>query len=186
VVTNSPGVLKVQASPRGATHLPLPLADEAGWKRVRAFVPWAVKGECTDGQAIPGGKQEGMAAIYPMMISTDDTSADVAYGMTIAMVKGYDAYKNGAPGADGWALSRQLEDYFLPWHDGAIRALKELGKWNDKMQTHQDNMLKRQAVLASAWKNYTARPASDFDKGWMAARASALKAAGMPVLFETW
>lgn len=186
VVTNSPGVLKVQASPRGATHLPLPIADEAGWKRLHSQAPWLVKGECTDGQAIPGGKQDGIATIYPMMIATGDMSSDLAYGMTMAMVNGFDAYKDGAPGADGWALSRQLEDYLLPWHDGAIKALKELGRWNDKMQAHQDNMLKRQAVLASAWKQYTAKPASDFDKGWMAARASALKAAGMPVLFETW
>ena len=186
VITNSPGVLKIQASPRGATHPPLPLADEAGWKRLRTFLPWSIKGECTDGQAIPGGKQEGSLAIYPMMIATSDTSADVAYGMTMAMIKGYDAYKDGAPGADGWALSRQLEDFYLPWHDGTIKALKELGKWNDTMQAHQDSMLKRQAVLASAWKKYTAKPDADFDKGWMAARASALKVAGMQVLFESW
>jgi len=186
VTTNSPGVLKVQASPRGATHPPLPLADEAGWKRLRDFLPWAIKGTCTDGQAIPGGKQEGSLAIYPMMVATETTSADIAYGLTMAMVKGFDAYKDSAPGADGWALSRQLEDFYLPWHDGAIRALKELGKWNDKMQAHQDKMLERQAVLASAWRKYTAKPASDFDRGWMAARASALKTAGMSPLFEIW
>lgn len=186
VTTNSTAVIKIQASPRGATHPPLPLADEAGWKRTRHILPWLVKGQCTDGPAIPGGKQEGVAALYPILISTHDTSVDIAYGMTKAMVEGFDAYKDGAPGINGWHVSQQLEDYFLPWHEGAIKALKELGKWNNKMQEHQDKMLKRQEALAKAWKAYTAKPAADFEKGWMAARASALSAAGMQVIFETW
>jgi hypothetical protein len=49
-------------------------------------------------------------------------------------------------------------------------------------------MLKRQAVLGSAWKAYLkTNPPEDrdaFRKGWMAARAQALKGAGLDVIFE--
>ena len=111
---------------------------------------------------------------------------DVAYGMTRAMIDGFNDYKAGAPGASGWHIEQQLEDFFLPWHPGAIKALKEEGMWNDNMAGHQASMLKRQDVLAAAWKAYKAKPADDFDKGWMSARAAALKAANMPVVFATW
>ncbi len=184
--TQSTFMLKMQASPRGVTHPTMAHSDTAGWARVQKIVPWYVQGMCTKGVGIPGGKQEGVASIYPILVSTASVSDEVAYGMTRAMIDGFDDYKAGAPGAAGWNIKQQLEDFFLPWHPGAIKALKEQGIWNEAMATHQANMLKRQDVLANAWKAYKAKPAGDFDNGWMTARAAALKAANMPVVFETW
>ncbi len=184
--TQSTFMLKMEASPRGVYHPPMPFADEEGWQRVQKLVPWYVQGICTKGPGIPGGRAEGIASIYPILVSTTDTGDDVAYGMAKAMVEGFDDYKEGAPGADGWAIEQQLDDFYLPWHPGSIKYLKEIGRWNDKAEANQARLLKRQDVLKTAWDAYTSSPADDFDKGWMEARAKALNAAGMDVIFHTW
>lgn len=53
-------------------------------------------------------------------------------------------------------------------------------------EKHNQGLLKRQEVLASAWKAYVGTNPSDdkFTDGWMKARAAALKAANLDVIFE--
>jgi hypothetical protein len=66
--------------------------------------------------------------------------------------------------------------------------MKEAGAWTPEAQKHNDQLLKRQSVLASAWKAYLAtNPGDDKDafyKGWMAARNDALSKAGLDPVFE--
>lgn len=184
--TGSTFMLRMDAAPRGVYHPPIPHADTDGWARLQGVVPWYVQGMCTDGPGIPDGKQEGIASIYPILIGLSSMTDDIAYGMTKAMVENFSDYENDAPAAYGWALSQQLEDFYLPSHEGAIRYLKEAGTWTAKAQANQDKLLERQSVLASAWKAHKASPGDDFEKGWMAARASALTAAGFEPIFEAW
>ena len=184
--TGSTFMLKMDASPRGVYHPTIPHSDTDGWSRLQGVVPWYVQGVCTDGPGIPNGRQEGIASIYPILIGLSNLSDDIAYNMTKAMVENFSAYEKAAPAAYGWALDKQLEDFYLPSHDGAIRFLKEAGRWTDKAQANQDKLLQRQAVLADAWKAYKASPADDFAKGWMEARASALTDAGFETIFNTW
>ncbi len=117
-------------------------------------------------------------------------SEDVAYNMTKAMYGHFDDYKDSAPGGNGWAWERQkLEVSFMPFHDGAVRYYKETNRWSDAAQARQEQNLKRQEVLMKAWEAYTANADSDkdaFGKGWMKARASALEAAGMLAVFQSW
>ena len=184
--TGSTFMLKMDASPRGVYHPPMAHGNADGWKRVQTIVPWYVQGICTDGPGIPGGKQDGVASVYPILISMDSLSADTAYGMTKGMVDNFADYEKGAPAAYGWALEQQLEDFYLPTHEGAIAFLKEKGRWTAKAQANQDKLLERQAVLAKAWKAHKAAPGDDFNKGWMSVRANALKGAGFSPIFETW
>ena len=75
-----------------------------------------------------------------------------------------------------------------PFHPGAVKALKEAGVWTAEDQAHNDALIKRQGVLAAAWKAYEAsNPPSDKAehlKGWMAARKDALAKANMPNGFD--
>jgi hypothetical protein len=54
------------------------------------------------------------------------------------------------------------------------------------MDKHNAALIKRQEVLAAAWKAYgDTKPADDkFADGWIKARADALTKAGMPVIFQ--
>jgi hypothetical protein len=71
----------------------------------------------------------------------------------------------------------------VPFHPGAVKALQEAGQWSPEDQAHNDGLIKRQGVLAAAWKGYAGSAPSgdkDFLDGWMAARAAALQKANMP------
>ena len=57
-------------------------------------------------------------------------------------------------------------------------------------EAHNQNLLKRQGVLADAWTAHVAaskdKSDEDFAKGWQSARAAALEKAGMSVPFRSW
>ena len=76
----------------------------------------------------------------------------------------------------------------MPDHAGAVRALTEAKLWTEAAQKHNEGLLKRQATLANAWKDYLkTNPPEDRDQfraGWMKMRAAALTKAGMDVLFQ--
>ena len=179
-------MLKMDASPRGVIHPPVPFADKEGWKRLQATVPWYYPHTCTEGPGVVGGSQESVSSIYPILISTTDVSDEVAYGMTKAVIENNDDYKDDAPGAYAWTADRQIEDFYLPSHPGAIAYWKEIGIWTAKSQANQEEKLQRQAVLKRAWDVYNGAADDDFEKGWMAARAKALTDAGLDPVFTNW
>ena len=73
--------------------------------------------------------------------------------ITKAMITGYDAYKDAAPGAGGLAADRQTKNWVVPVHPGAVKALKEAGQWTDEQEAHNNALFKRQEVLAAAGRN---------------------------------
>jgi hypothetical protein len=74
----------------------------------------------------------------------------------------------------------------VPYHEGAVKALKEAGAWTADAEAHNQKLLKRQEALATAWADYLkTNPADDkFQAGWLAARKAALTKAGMDPVFE--
>ena len=108
--------------------------------------------------------------------------------MTQSMIVDYAQYKDSAPGADGLEVKRQLLKWVLPYHEGAVKALKQAGVWTDEAQKHNDMLVKRQDTLGAAWAAYNKADApadkEAFAKGWMTARKAALEKAGLPPVFE--
>ena len=97
-----------------------------------------------------------------------------------------DDYKDAVAGIDGWAMSKQVFDWAVPFHASAVKYFKEKGVWSDKFQKHNDELVKRQAILAAAWKAAKAKNISDADKfseAWMKERKAALEKAGMDAVF---
>jgi TRAP transporter TAXI family solute receptor len=180
---------EAEASPRGLVYPPTPAADKEAWSRLRKFGPYYAPHKATCG--IGASAQSPLELPnypYPIFVAYMNQSPDVVHGVTKAMIVDYAAYKDAAPGADGFELSRQNFTWVLPLHAGAVRAVKEAGAWKPEHEAHQQAMLKRQAVLASAWNAYlkskTPEDRDAFRSGWMAARADALKKAGMDIIFE--
>ena len=184
-VTVSPAMRQVAAAPDGLVWLTTPHDDAAGWKRYLTVAPYFLKMKVRVGAAVPKGKtMDGAMYPYPILISIGGLSDANAYALAKAMVENYDAYKDNAPGAKGWSIRAQKFRWVIPYSNGAIRYFKEIGKWTDADQAHNDGLVKRQAVLAAAWKEVTAKQGglddAEFSKAWLAARSAALKAAGMP------
>ena len=180
---------ELENSPRGIIWPPLPHSDEAGWARVQKIGAFFTKLVATCGAAISPEKPVEMGNYpYPNYVAYASRSPDEIYPVAKAMIDGYDGYKDGAPGASGLAVKRQTMKWVLPFHPGAVKALKEAGNWSDADQTYNDGLIKRQGVLAAAWADYgKSGPPSDdatFLSGWMAARAAALAKANMRNGFE--
>jgi uncharacterized protein len=180
---------KVAASPRGIYFPPVPHDDAEGWKRLQAVVPWYEPIFATEGVGMKQGGQEMAGVAYPVLVGYDKITDDVAYNMTKAMDKFYEDYKASAPGANGWAMNRQKWSKFVPYHPGSIRYYKEVGAWPKEQDAIQAQTLDRQKTLMDAWTAYVKGAPADkelFKQGWIKARAEALKAKNMPVVFDTW
>jgi TRAP transporter TAXI family solute receptor len=180
---------EAETSPRGIIWPPLPHNDKAGWARVQKVGSFFFPHVATCGAGISPEKPIELGNYpYPIFVVYGSQSADQVYAMTKAMIVNYDAYKDNAPGAGGLAASRQTMKWVVPFHPGAVKALKEAGNWTDADQAHNDGLIKRQGVLAATWADYSkSSPPSDdaaFLAGWMTARAAALAKAGMPNGFE--
>jgi len=180
---------EVETSPRGLFYPATPADDAAAWGRVRKIGPYygPVKATCGVGLT-PQSPTDLPGYAYPIFMAYANQSADLVYGLARAMIVDYDAYKDATPGAAGLEVARQNLTWVLPYHEGAVRALKEAGAWKPEHDAHNQKLLKRQATLATAWETFVkASPPEDkdaFAKGWLSARKAALAAAGMDPIFE--
>ena len=186
--TISGQVKEVETSPRGIVYPPTPAADKDGWARLNKLGPYFYPHKTTCGSGIPqGGSVELPSYPYPIFMAYASQPADLIYSLTKAMIAGYDGYKDAAPGAAGLALDRQNLVWVMPYHEGAVRALKEAGVWKAEHEAHNQKLLKRQETLAVAWSDFLkGNPPDDkaaFTKAWMEVRSAALTKIGMDPVF---
>jgi TRAP transporter TAXI family solute receptor len=180
---------EAETSPRGLLFPPTPWGDKEGWTRLKNLGPYFLPHKATCGVGVsPQNPSELPSYAYPIFMAYGELPSDLAYSLTKSMIVNYASYKDGAPGAAGLDVKRQNFAWVVPYHEGAVRALKEAGAWQPAHDAHNQQLLKRQAALGSAWDTYLkSNPPGDraaFTKGWMAARKSALTAAGMDAIFE--
>ena len=127
IASNISGQVKeVETSPRGIVYPPTPAADKEGWARLHKIGPYFLPHKSTCGAGVPaGGSVELPSYAYPIFMTYAEQPADLVYGLTKAMIVNYDAYKDGAPGAAGLDVKRQNLAWVVPYHEGAVKALKE-------------------------------------------------------------
>jgi len=179
---------EAETSPRGLVWMPMPHADKDGWARMLKQANFFAPHIATCGAAglSPQNPMESATYPYPIFTSYDTQSADLVYSITKAMIVHYDLYKDNAPGAAGMALDKQNLKWVIPYHAGAVRALKEAGVWKAEHESYNQALLKRQDVLVTTWAEFIKAnpPEATFRKDWMAARQAALTKAGLDVIYE--
>jgi len=179
--TISGPLYQLASSPRGVQYPTMNHKDKAGWDRVKRIAPFFVPFMGTEGAGM--SKENPVEAAtypYPILITYEKQDADLVYNMTKAMVVYFDEYKAAAPGNNGWDLKRQIFDWVVPYHPGAIKYFKEINVWKPEHQEHNDKLIKRQDALAKAWDATKNAPGDEaaFKKAWYSARLAGLKAAG--------
>lgn len=188
--TVAPQTKEVETSPRGLLWPPAPASDKDGWTRMRKIAPYYVphKATCGSGGLSAQNPVELPTYPYPIFMAYANQTPALVYSLTKAMIVDYDAYKDGVPGAAGLELKRQNLSWVLPYHDGAVKALREAGVWTAEHEAHNQRLVKRQDTLLAAWNAFLKAHASEdtdaFRKAWMSARAAALAKAGLDVVFE--
>lgn len=173
---------KLEASPRGIAWPPAPHGDEACWAGIRRVAPYFTPHVATLGANISAeAPHEGATYPYPMLITLADRDAAMVTELAAAIDTHFEDFRASDPGAIGWARDRQILDWVVPYHDGAVAYWREAGVWTDAHQAHNDALVRRQQVLADAWRAH--RSAGGGADAWLTRRAAALTAAGFDPLF---
>lgn len=189
-VSVAPPPQQLAASPRGIVWPKLDPADKEGWARLQKVAPYFQPHTVTSaaGDYDKDKPWVGASYPYPILVANASTDDELAKSLIRVFIEDYDKYKDAAPGNAGYRLDNQNMQWVIPFHDAVVEYYKEIGHWTDEMQAHQDRLVERQRILKETWDSYAAsNPPSDedaFGKGWMAARAKALEAAGMNPVFR--
>ena len=181
-VTTSGVVEQAAASARGLKWLAFPHADQEGWDRLRDVNPHFSKRTATVGAAFTG-PLECAGVPYPDLV-TYHAEEDLVYNLAKALDAQVDVYSKADAGTAGYAAEKQMFDWVVPFHEGAIRYFREAGVWSDELQVHTEELIERAEVLAEAWKKMEGKSGEGFAEEWMNVRAEALEAAGLPFYFR--
>ncbi|MEK9971274.1 MAG: TAXI family TRAP transporter solute-binding subunit [Ferrovibrio sp.] len=188
--TISGPVYQLASSPRGVAYPTVPHNDKAGWARLKAKAPFFVPFMGAEGAELSADKKAEAATYpYPVLMTYDTVDAGQVYAMTKAMVELFPDYKDAAPGNGGWDIKRQVFDWVVPVHEGAIKYFKEIKVWKPEYDKANDALVARQKVLAEAWAAHGKASHADEAaamKAWQKTRADALAKAKMDVFLTEW
>ncbi|WP_227367733.1 TAXI family TRAP transporter solute-binding subunit [Halomonas sp. M20] len=188
--TVTPPAQQLASSPRGISWPALDPNDEAAWQRMQKIAPYFRPHEVTAGAGGVSAENPVNSASYPypIIVANADLEDTTAYGLIKALQDNYDAYKDNAPGAAGYALENQDLTWVIPFHEAVVDYYKETGVWTEEMQAHQDKLVERQNLLLDTWKEFTTGETPEdedaFRDAWMQTRASALREAGFEPIFK--
>ncbi len=175
---------RLESSPHGVGYIPLPFEDEAGWKRAKAVFPFWSKYTAVVGGGLSKEKPL-QTATYPNPILTTyaHQDPDLVYWMVKNLVEAYPIFsKKGEVMKTNWTLDWNLElivNSAIPTHPGAIRYLKEIGKWSPELEAHNQEVLQNKAALMDLWKEALMQAGAkkvkdaDFPAFWEKIRAAA-------------
>ena len=178
---------ELESSSRGYHIAEFPADDTEAWARLTAVCPFLVPAQGTAG---PGGcTPETPKSISrfptPNLVTYASQNEEYVYQLCKMINESFDLYKDAHASTPGWAVDRLEKHWAIPFHDGAVRYLKEIGAWNDEDQAHNDALLKRAQVLSQAFEETLTASSTEgikaagFKEFWTARREEALKNAGL-------
>ncbi len=184
MAANSSGATReIAASPGGLKWLNLDHSNNVGWKEVQRRAPFVSRLTITGGPGLDEG-QSAQVGSYPCptFVTYGKASTENMYWMTKMTVESWDIYSKAIKSAPYWQVDEALKSrYAVPYHDGAVKYYKEIGKWTSAMEAHQQTLLKRIKVLQGAFakaKSGYSGDASSFGAHWAKQKSAALKSAG--------
>ncbi|CUH80984.1 TAXI family TRAP transporter solute-binding subunit [Tropicibacter naphthalenivorans] len=162
---------------RGVQWLSMPKEDTEGWGRVAAHASLFSHSEATVGVSISDDNPADLLGYrYPQLTVPASTSADEVYNMIKALDETFDMYKDASVVMPNWSTSiAGTTPAGAPFHDGAVRYLKEIGVWTDKDQQWNDARIAHIEEVKAAWEAATAQADSEGVKG-----------ADWPAYWEAW
>lgn len=175
---------ELEASSYGIDWIELPATDKDLWSKIQRAIPLAAPYTETFGSGV--SKENPRAVMgyrYPIITVYGDAKVDEVYAVTKAIVDTYDTYKAASPIMERWEVKNSgAYPMDAPFHEGAIKLLKEKNVWTPDHQKWQDGIVKRHALLRQAWADMMAKEpaareadAAKLRELWMPRRAEVLK-----------
>ena len=164
-------------SPRGIHYAPLEADNDRGWEQLLKVLPIMSPSDEDVAAGLPEGEVAKMAAYrYPVITTTSEKSADEVYAFIKALDETFDMYKDGTATMSRWALERSGKPAIdIPFHQGAVRYLKEIGVWTDEDQAWNERRQARMDAMTEAWESFLSENGglseAEFAEAWMARRS---------------
>lgn len=168
-VTTSANMREIEASPRGLTYPPFPASNTEGWERIRRVADFFEPYKETAGAGISPDKPVDLIGFrYPMIATYANTNADEVYALVKAVDEAMDQIRAITTSAGNWApqiSGKPPAD--APWHEGAIRYLKEKDIWTAEHQGWQDRRLARLRRIQAGWEDARKSFSGNGDEAWL-------------------
>ncbi|MFC6671566.1 TAXI family TRAP transporter solute-binding subunit [Marinobacterium aestuariivivens] len=157
-------------SPRGIHWVDIPADDQEGWARVKQVAPFFKAYEETIGAGLSEEQPVNMLAWrYPVLVTLADRSAEEVYSFIKALDETYGLYNKATSAMSRWSLDGAgTPPIDVPFHEGAIRYLKEKGIWTEAHQAWNDARLARLEALRNAWSRALAEADGKSDEAFAA------------------
>lgn len=138
---------------RGVRWMDLPASDTAGWERIAAHATMFGHSKATVGVSISEDDPAQLLGYrYPQLTASADADADEVYNMVKALDQSYDLYKDATKVIAKWGIEQAgSTPAGAPYHEGAIRYLKEAGVWTDSDDAWNEARLARIEAVKAAW-----------------------------------
>jgi len=180
--TGPPLIYQLASSPKGCYFPPFPHDDNEGWKRMQKTCPFFRRSLEVVGPGITKDNPiERPGYMYPIITVLADADFDWVYNFVKALDETYPMYKKAHKIMPPWAIEGSgIPPADAPFHDGAIKYLKERGVWKAKHTAWNNDRLEHLRKVQRAWD--TAREVADAKKMkskvwpqfWLKERAKAL------------
>jgi len=179
-VTTTSQVYELAESPRGIHWLNMDPSDTERWEKVNQVAPFFAPYRETIGAGVSKEKPiDIMAYRYPIIAVKSDMDADTVYNMLKAVDETYPMYKDATAAMSRWEIEQSgIPAIDVPFHQGAIRYLKEKGLWTEEHQEWNDQRTTRLNALLEAWpkavKEAEGKSDEEFSAIWEKHRQQAL------------
>jgi uncharacterized protein len=155
---NSPGFYEADASPYGAYLVRYAHEDKEGWERYRKFMPYHIPGYTTVGATVKAGEKVP-TPMYPFPIITclAEQNEEFVYRICKAIHSKMDEIIPAYPGNDAMKAERAVIPeitVMAPFHPGAIKFYKEIGRWNKDLEEAQKNKSAHIEKVNKRWATF--------------------------------
>ncbi len=171
----APLLYELEATPQGIYWPDFPASDTEGWKRLQKVAPWLYPGKCDFGPGFKKGQPKEIPFYaYPQLVCYAKQDANEVYALVKAFDETFNLYKDADPEMPEWSVLRAGKPPAgAPFHEGAIRYLKEKGLWTAEYDQWNKKFLARTERVKRAWKMATDEAKAkgisekDFPDFWM-------------------
>lgn len=150
----APTLYELETSNMGISWVEFPPSDKQGWKRMTALCPWLSPGKCYVGPGIKKDQpKDFILYAYPQLTTYAKQDATEVYNLVKAFDLTFDMYKDVNSDMPDWAVSKAgRTPAGAPFHEGAIRYLKEKGIWTAQDDQWNNKFLTRVKKTQELWK----------------------------------
>ena len=150
----APLLYELEATPQGIYWPEFPSSDTEGWKRLKAIAPWMFPGKCDFGPGFKKGQPKEIPFYaYPQLSCYAKQDANEVYAIVKAFDQTFNMYKDVDPEMPEWSILRAGKPPAgAPFHEGAIRYLKEKGIWTAEDDQWNNKFLARIKKVQELWK----------------------------------